>query len=232
MASLRPQSFLGPRPCSIISPLRRPTERVFSWATVPQSASPPQQVDSAGVPRYLRAFEPPRPAARPGGATSISGSPSCSPGAVRLRGRLLVAPRLGAPYLGSQAPLRHLRCRWGARPASPAAQSRPPSRRFGSRLHTRPRLRPRAQASGFHSNSSTLRGRRRSPPTLGPLRRLRPTAWTSIGPGKVRFRTFTRRPLRSERFRRAPSPDPWPRPSLDGIQHSHLFYTRTYEVQH
>ncbi|KAJ1198074.1 hypothetical protein NDU88_001918 [Pleurodeles waltl] len=127
-------------------------------------------------------------------------------------------PDWARPYLGSQAPLQYLRCCWGARPASPAALSRPPSRRYGSRLHARPRLRPRAQASGFQflrrADSGTLRGRRRSPPTLGLLRRLRPTAWTSIGSGKVRFQTFTRRPLRSEVFRRAPSPGPWPRPPL------------------
>ncbi|KAJ1132250.1 hypothetical protein NDU88_010576 [Pleurodeles waltl] len=133
--------------------------------------------------------------------------PRALPGPPASGGASSSHPDWARPYLGSQAPLRHLRCRWGAHPASPAAQSRPPSRRFGSRLHTRPRLRPRAQASGFHflrrADSGTLRGRRGSPPTLGPLRRLRPTAWTSIGLGKVRFRTFTRRPLRSERFRRA-----------------------------
>ncbi|KAJ1097943.1 hypothetical protein NDU88_003059 [Pleurodeles waltl] len=100
MASHRPQSFLGPRPCSIISPLCCPTERAFRWATVPQSASLPPQGDSAGVPRYLRASEPPRPAAQPGGATSISGPLSCSPEAARLRGRRLVAPRLGATIPG------------------------------------------------------------------------------------------------------------------------------------
>ncbi|KAJ1103580.1 hypothetical protein NDU88_001001 [Pleurodeles waltl] len=104
MASHRPQSFLGPRPCSIMSPLCCPTERAFRWATVPQSASPPPQGDSAGVPRYLRASEPPRPAAQPGGATSISGPLSCSPEAARLRGRRLVATRLGATIPGLPGP--------------------------------------------------------------------------------------------------------------------------------
>ncbi|KAJ1125267.1 hypothetical protein NDU88_003700 [Pleurodeles waltl] len=65
------------------------------------------------------------------------------------RGAASSHPDWVRPYLGSQAPLRYLRCRWGARPASPAALSRPPSCRYGSRLHARPRLRPRAQASGF-----------------------------------------------------------------------------------
>ncbi|KAJ1138558.1 hypothetical protein NDU88_004939 [Pleurodeles waltl] len=99
---------------------------------------------------------------------------------------------------------------------SPVAPSRLPSRRFGSRPHARPRLRLRAQASGHQSlllaDSGTLRGRRGGPLMLDPFRRLRPTAWTPIGPEKARFRTLTRRPLRSEKFRRAPSPGPWPRP--------------------
>ncbi|KAJ1210705.1 hypothetical protein NDU88_006067 [Pleurodeles waltl] len=55
MALLRPRSFLGPRPSPRVTPLRRPTERVFSWATGPQSASPPQQEDSPGVARYSQA---------------------------------------------------------------------------------------------------------------------------------------------------------------------------------
>ncbi|KAJ1198864.1 hypothetical protein NDU88_002703 [Pleurodeles waltl] len=60
MALLRPRSFLGPRPSPRATPLRRPTERVFSWATGPQSASPPQQEDSPGVPRYSQARSPAR----------------------------------------------------------------------------------------------------------------------------------------------------------------------------
>ncbi|KAJ1194386.1 hypothetical protein NDU88_003675 [Pleurodeles waltl] len=215
-ALLRPRSFLGHRPGPRIAPLRRPTERIFSWATGPQPASPPQQEDSSGVPRYSQAPEPPRPAAQREATTSIAGRPPYSPGAARLQGRRLAAPRLGATSPGLPGPLRHLRHRWRTRPESPIAPSRPPSRRFRSRPHARPRLRPRAQASGPQSlrrvDSGTLRGRHGGPPTFGPFRRLRPTAWTSIGPGKVRFRTLSRRPLRSEKFRRAPSPGPWPRP--------------------
>ncbi|KAJ1155562.1 hypothetical protein NDU88_008291 [Pleurodeles waltl] len=37
----------------------------------------------------------------------------------------------------------------------------------------------------------------RGPHTLGPLRWSRPAAWTSIGPGKARYRLSIRRPLRS-----------------------------------
>ncbi|KAJ1135887.1 hypothetical protein NDU88_002316 [Pleurodeles waltl] len=59
-ALLRPRSFLGPRLNPRIAPLRRPTEHVFSWATGPQSASPPQQEDSSGVPRYSQARSPAR----------------------------------------------------------------------------------------------------------------------------------------------------------------------------
>ncbi|KAJ1109634.1 hypothetical protein NDU88_006994 [Pleurodeles waltl] len=181
----------------------------------------PQSAPSAGPPcpnrplRHRRESPPASPAIfGPPSRLGPQPSPEAQPRS-RARSRALPRPpaSVGAvsshpdwarPYLGSQAPLRYLRCRWGARPASPAALSRPPSRRYGSRLHARPRLRPRAQASGFQclrrADSGTLRSRRRGPPTLGPLRRLRPTAWTSIGPGKVRFRTFTRRPLRSEIF--------------------------------
>ncbi|KAJ1106255.1 hypothetical protein NDU88_003658 [Pleurodeles waltl] len=158
-ALLRPRSFLGPRPSPRIVPLRRPTERLFSWATGPQPASPPQQEDSSGVPRYSQAPEPPRPAAQREATTSIAGRPPYSPGAARL-----AAPRLGATSPGLPGPLRHLRRRWRTRPESPVAPSRPPSRHFGSRPHARPQLRPRAQASGPQSlrraDSGTLRGRR------------------------------------------------------------------------
>ncbi|KAJ1166142.1 hypothetical protein NDU88_006551 [Pleurodeles waltl] len=186
-----------------------------------------QSAPSAGPPcpnrplRHRRESPPASPAIfGPPSRLSPQPSPEAQPRS-RARSRALPRPPASGGAASSHPDwarpyLRYLRCRWGAHPASPDALSRPPSRRYGSRLHARPRLRPRAQASGFQflrwADSGTLRGRRRGPPTLGPLRRLRPTAWTSIGPGKVRFRTFTRRPLRSEIFRRAPSPGPWPRP--------------------
>ncbi|KAJ1180699.1 hypothetical protein NDU88_005916 [Pleurodeles waltl] len=65
--------------------------------------------------------------------------------------------------------------------------------------------------SGPISPPSTLRGRRVGPHSLGHFLRLSPSARTSTGPEKARFRTFSRRPIWSEKFRRAPSPGPWPR---------------------
>ncbi|KAJ1101362.1 hypothetical protein NDU88_006430 [Pleurodeles waltl] len=56
-------------------------------------------------------------------------------------------PRLDAVTLGLSGTLRNPRRRGETRPGSPASPLRLPSRRFGPRPSTRPRLRPRSQAS-------------------------------------------------------------------------------------
>ncbi|KAJ1207111.1 hypothetical protein NDU88_002503 [Pleurodeles waltl] len=212
-------------PCSVPDPFwglaRVLEQRHFAAQQSASSVGPP------GPDRHLRhsrKISPASPAILRSGAQREATAPTAvrppsSPGAARLQERRLAAPRLGATSPGLPGPLQHLRRRWRTRPESPVALSRLPSRHFGSRPHARPRLRPHAQASGHQSlllaDSGTLRGHRGGPLTLDPFHRLRPTAWTPIGPGKVRFRAHSRRPLRSEKFRRAPSPGPWPRPHRD-----------------
>ncbi|KAJ1106913.1 hypothetical protein NDU88_004311 [Pleurodeles waltl] len=181
MALLPPRSFLGPRPSPRITPLRRPTERVFSWATRPQSASPPQQEDSPGVPRYSQARSPAR-----------GHSFDRWPAPVFSRGR----PLPGAPPRRTPTG-RDLT--WAPRPPpappSPLEDSPGVPRRSEPSALTPLRIAaprkaaalPRAQASGHQSlllaDSGTLRCRRGGPPTLDPFRRLRSH---SLDPGRPR----------------------------------------------
>ncbi|KAJ1199619.1 hypothetical protein NDU88_003452 [Pleurodeles waltl] len=77
-------------------PLRRPTERVFSWATGPQSASPPQQEDSPGIPRSSQARSPARGHSSDRGPAPVFSRGRPPPGAPPRRtptGRDLRAPR-------------------------------------------------------------------------------------------------------------------------------------------
>ncbi|KAJ1093529.1 hypothetical protein NDU88_006629 [Pleurodeles waltl] len=202
-APRRPQSSLGPRPC-------------------PEAA--PQNVSTVGPPgpiRQLRhsggtplaspavlgptALEPPQPAAPPGATTSFAGLPPYSPGAARLQERCLAAPRLGATTLGLSGPLRHLSRCGGTRPGSPASPCRLPSRRVGSRLNARPRLRPRAQASGprarqradFASRHSP--GSQRGPTHARPLPPAQPLRSDLNRPGEgASPNTFSRAPPERE----------------------------------
>ncbi|KAJ1197326.1 hypothetical protein NDU88_001186 [Pleurodeles waltl] len=192
--SRRPRLPLGPRPRPGVAALRRPTGRVFNRAPGPQPASPPQRGNSTSVPR--------RPRADRSSAASVH-SPA--------RGR--------NPYRGP-APVFS-----GGRPYPGAPPRLTPTgvpRCFGPSAHT-PRwitaqrevaARPPALklAEGPFPPPGTFQGRHGGPNTPGRFRRLDPSARTSIGPERVRFCTFSRRPLRSEKFRRAPSPGPWPRP--------------------
>ncbi|KAJ1096415.1 hypothetical protein NDU88_001557 [Pleurodeles waltl] len=124
-------------------------------------------------------------------------------------------PRLDAVTLGLSGPLRNPRHRGETRPPL-----RLPSRRFRPRPSTRPRLRPRSQASRPRAQQltgfapGTLRGRRKGPRPLGHSLRPSPSARTPAGPERARFQALSRRPLRSEKFRRVPSPGPWPRPRV------------------
>ncbi|KAJ1218675.1 hypothetical protein NDU88_006252 [Pleurodeles waltl] len=129
-------------------------------------------------------------------------------------------------------PYRHLRCSGETRPESPAV--------FGPTAlgSLQPAVQHETTASGPCPRGRasfaprTLWGRHGGPATPGYRRQCNTSARTRIGPEKVRFLTFSRRPLRSEKFRRAPSLDPWPRPKLGTAivrkkqepAHTHLGY--------
>ncbi|KAJ1197375.1 hypothetical protein NDU88_001235 [Pleurodeles waltl] len=135
-----PNPFRGATPVSKNST----TERVYSWAIGPQPATPLQRGDFSGVPRCPRAD---RPRAAWGHNLDRGPAPVFSwgrppPGALP---RCIPTGRNHSRALG---PLPHFRSRGGTRPGSPAAPLRLPSRRVGSRPYARPRLWPRAQASG------------------------------------------------------------------------------------
>ncbi|KAJ1143243.1 hypothetical protein NDU88_009554 [Pleurodeles waltl] len=217
--SRRPRPPLGPRPRPGVALLRCPTGRVFNRAPGPQPASPPQRGDSTSVPRRPTAPAPPWSTAEHEAATPIAGRPLYFQGAARIQERRLASPRLGTFSPGLPGPNRLLRSRGETRPESPAVLGRPPTRRAGSRPSARSRPRPRGQASGPQARRRAVSAPRhfpgspRGPNTPGRFRRLDPSTRTSIGPERVRFCMFSRRPLRSEKFRRAPSPGPWPRPT-------------------
>ncbi|KAJ1091902.1 hypothetical protein NDU88_005016 [Pleurodeles waltl] len=205
---------LGPRPRSGAAPLRRPTGRVFSWAPGPHPASPLQRRDSSRVPRCPRADRPRAAAAQREAAISIAGRPQYFQGAARIQECRRSAPPQGASSLGPLGPHRLPRSSGETRPESPAVfgpsalKPRQSAACFG-RATRPPAL---VFAAGPISPLGTFRGRHRGPITPGYRRQRNPSARTPIGPEKVRFLTFSRRPLRSEKFRRPPSPGPWPRP--------------------
>ncbi|KAJ1157605.1 hypothetical protein NDU88_010310 [Pleurodeles waltl] len=223
-----PTLSLGLAPSPILIPFRRATpvsknsttERVYSWAIGPQPATPPQRGDSSGVPRCPRADRPRAASVRsPARGHNLDRGPAPvfswgrpPPGALPRR------TPTGRNHSRALGPLPALPQPGGTRPGSPATPLRLPSRRVGSRPtrgHGFGRvLRPPAPelANGPISHPGTLRGRRVGPHSLGHFLQLSPSARTSTGPEKVRFRMFSRRPLRSEKFRHAPSPGPWPRP--------------------
>ncbi|KAJ1082851.1 hypothetical protein NDU88_003016 [Pleurodeles waltl] len=219
--ALAPTLSLGPRLCPGAAPLRLPTGCVFNWAPGPQPASPPQRRDSSGVPRCPRAGRPRAasvrsPARGPnllrGPAPVFSGGRPPPEALLRRTpiGRVLTwapGPPLAPPRSQGDSS-RVPRCFWAVRPH--AASGRGPTQGRGFGRATRP---PALEiADGPIPPPGTLRGRHRGPITPSHFRRLRLSARTLIGPEKARFRTFSRRPLRSDKFRRAPSTCPWPRP--------------------
>ncbi|KAJ1099969.1 hypothetical protein NDU88_005060 [Pleurodeles waltl] len=100
------------------------------------------------------------------------------------------------------------RCFWAVRPQAASVLGPTQGRGF-SRASRPPAL---VLVVVPVSSLSTLRGRHGGPTTPGDRRQCNTSARTPIGPEKVRFFTFSRRPLRSEKFRCAPSLDPWQRP--------------------
>ncbi|KAJ1118816.1 hypothetical protein NDU88_007003 [Pleurodeles waltl] len=219
-ASCRPRPSLWPRLCSGVAPLRRPTGCVFNWASVPQPASPPQRGDSARVPRCPWADRPsrfrPQPSARP--QSQSRAIPCIFRGPPASRSAASPHPDWARPHLGSRAPtgipaaagrlVQSPPLFWAIRPR--AASGRGPTQ---GRSFVRPPRPPALDlADGPIPPPGTLWGRHRGPITPSHFRRLSPSAQTLIGPEKALSRPFSRRPLRSEKFRRAPSPGPSPRP--------------------
>ncbi|KAJ1200168.1 hypothetical protein NDU88_003995 [Pleurodeles waltl] len=212
------------QPCAVPNPFRgatpvsknSTTERIYSWAIGPQPATLPQRGDSSGVPRCPRADRPRAASVRsPARGHNLDRRPAPvfswgrpPPGALPRRtatGRY----HSRAPSGTSAAAGGLVRGPPPSRSVCPHAVSNhgPKRGRGFGRV-----LRPPAPelANGPISPASTLRGRRVGPHSLGHFLRLSPSARTSTGPEKVRFRTFSRRPLWSEKFRRAPPPGPWP----------------------
>ncbi|KAJ1218904.1 hypothetical protein NDU88_006475 [Pleurodeles waltl] len=191
--SRRPRPPLGPRPRPGVAPLCRPTGRVFNRAPGPQPASLPQRGDLTSVPRRPRAD---RSSAASVHSPARGRNPYCGPAPVFSGGRPY-------PGLGTFSP--GLRSRGETRPESPAVLGRPPTRALDHGLARGRGLgrtaRPSALklAEGPFPPPGTFPGRHGGPNTPGRFRRLDPSAWTSIGPERVRFCTFSRRPLRSEK---------------------------------
>ncbi|KAJ1205998.1 hypothetical protein NDU88_001414 [Pleurodeles waltl] len=149
-----------------------------------------------------KASGPPQPAAPSVAATPISGLPPVffwgrphpvaqSPCASAVRDLTWATRPPPAPPLPPDSLLGASRC------SVPSAHSPPrfaaPRKAAASAACSGPRT-PKSPTGRFRHS----RGRRGGPHTLGPVRWSRPTAWTSIGPGKARFRLSTHRPLRSE----------------------------------
>ncbi|KAJ1106691.1 hypothetical protein NDU88_004092 [Pleurodeles waltl] len=215
----RPQHFQGPRSRSRAAPLRRPMWRIFTWAPGPPPSPPLQRGDSSGVPRCFWADRPRAASARGstrgrnhnrGPAPTLSGGRPHSGAVPLLRptGRIFTWA-LGPP---PAPPLQRgdssgvPRCFQAVRPQAASA-------RGFSRLSRPPAL---VLAAGPGPPVSTLLGRHGGPITAGVSRQYNTSAQTPIGPETVRFFAFSRRPLRSEKIRRAPSLVPWPRPDISG----------------
>ncbi|KAJ1185983.1 hypothetical protein NDU88_002768 [Pleurodeles waltl] len=216
---------VGPRSRSQAVPLRCPTGRIFTWAPGPPPSPPLQRGDSSGVPRCFWADRPRAAPARGstrgrnhnrGPVPTLSGGRPRSGAVPLLRptGRIFTWA-LGPP---PATPLQRgdssgvPRCFRPVRPQAASARGSTRGRGF-SRVSRPPAF---VLAAGPGPPVSTLRGRHGGLITPGVSHQYNTSAKTPIGPETVRFFTFSHRPLRSEKIRRAPSLVPWPRPQSGG----------------
>ncbi|KAJ1146219.1 hypothetical protein NDU88_012499 [Pleurodeles waltl] len=164
------------------------------------------------------ALGPLQPAAQRRTTIPIAGRPQYLQGAARVQKQCRSAARWGASSLGPSGPHRHPRCGGETRPESPAVfgpsalkPRQSSAQRKAAAPAARPGLRPLSSRPGQFRPSALSGVAMGGPTTPGDRRQCDTSARAPIGPEKVRFFTFSRRPLRSEKFRRAPSLDPWPR---------------------
>ncbi|KAJ1162274.1 hypothetical protein NDU88_002742 [Pleurodeles waltl] len=135
----------------------------------------------------------------------------------RLTGRIFTSLDLG-PWGPTSTSAAAGRLVWSPPPFS----GRQPPSLDRSRLNSRPRLQPHDQAASPRPRGQARSARQcplgspQGPIMPGARRRNNSSDRTPIGPETACFFTISRRPLRSEKIRRAPSPDPWPRPKVRG----------------